>query len=49
MSTAKGPMELDRSFVLEFAQNQMDEKALLFENPKFQAVPGFFEAWQDDW
>ena len=33
------PMELLKEFAPEFAKNQMDEKALLFENPNYQAVP----------
>lgn len=44
MSTVKSPMDLVRQFAPEFAQNQMDEKALLFENPKYQAVPGKYKA-----
>jgi len=44
MSTIKSPMELVRKFAPEFAQNQMDEKTLLFEHPKYQAVPGKYKA-----
>ena len=32
-------MELLKELAPEFAQNQMDEKALLFENEKYQAIP----------
>ena len=35
----KTPMQLLIEFAPEFAQNQMDEKALLFEHPNYQAVP----------
>ncbi len=34
----KTPMELLKEFAPEFAQNQMDEKALLFEHPKCQSI-----------
>lgn len=34
----KSPMELLKEFAPEFAQNQMDERALLFEHPNYQAV-----------
>jgi len=36
-------MELLKEFAPEFAQNQMDEKALLFEHPNYQAVPGKYK------
>jgi alkylhydroperoxidase/carboxymuconolactone decarboxylase family protein YurZ len=39
----KSPMELLKQFAPEFAKNQMDEKALLFENEKFQKVPNKFK------
>ena len=39
----KTPMELLKEFAPEFAQNQMDEKALLFEHPKYQAVPAKYK------
>jgi len=39
----KTPMELLKEFAPEFAQNQMDEKALLFENPHYQAVPAKYK------
>ena len=35
----KTPMDLLKEFAPEFAKHQMDEKALLFENEKYQAVP----------
>jgi AhpD family alkylhydroperoxidase len=35
----KTPIELLKEFAPEFAQNQMDEKALLFEHPEYQSVP----------
>lgn len=39
----KTPMELIKEFAPEFAQNQMDEKALLFEHPNYQAVPSKYK------
>ena len=39
----KTPMELLKAFAPEFANNQMDEKALLFEHPNYQAVPGKYK------
>ncbi len=39
METKKTPMELLKEFAPEFAQHQMNDKALLFENEKYQAVP----------
>jgi alkylhydroperoxidase/carboxymuconolactone decarboxylase family protein YurZ len=33
------PMDLLKQIALEFAQNQFDQRALLFESPKYQAVP----------
>ena len=33
------PMELLKHVAPEFASNQMDERALLFDNPKYQSVP----------
>ncbi len=32
-------MELLKEIAPEFAQNQFDQRALLFESPKYQAVP----------
>jgi len=32
-----------KGFAPEFAQNQMEEKALLFENPNYQAVPAKYK------
>lgn len=42
MST-KSPMELLKQFTPEFAKNQMDEKALIFENEKYQKVPNKYK------
>ena len=39
----KTPMELLKEFAPEFAQNQMDEKALLFEHPGYQTVPAKYK------
>lgn len=39
METKKTPMELLKEFAPEFAQHQMNDKALLFENEKYQTVP----------
>jgi AhpD family alkylhydroperoxidase len=39
----KSPMELLKDFAPEFAQNQMDEKALLFEHARYQAVPAKYK------
>lgn len=39
METKKTPMELLKEFAPEFAQHQMNDKALLFEKEKYQAVP----------
>lgn len=33
------PMELLKQVAPEFAQNQFDQRALLFESPQYQAVP----------
>ena len=33
------PMDLLKQIAPEFAQNQFDQRALLFESPKCQAVP----------
>ena len=35
----KSPMELLKHFAPKFAQNQMAEKSLIFENEKYQKVP----------
>lgn len=43
MSTPQTPMDLLRKVAPEFAQNGMDEKALLFEHPNYQAVPGKYK------
>ncbi|MEX0681692.1 MAG: carboxymuconolactone decarboxylase family protein [Balneolales bacterium] len=37
--TNKTPMELLKQFAPEFAENQMQEKSLVFENEKYQKVP----------
>lgn len=42
METPK-PMELLKEFAPEFAQNQMDEKELLFNNQKYQSVPAKYK------
>lgn len=39
----KAPMELLREFAPEFAKNQMDEKALLFEHPNYQTIPAKYK------
>lgn len=39
----KSPMELLKEFAPEFAKNQMDEKALIFENEKYQKVPNKYK------
>jgi AhpD family alkylhydroperoxidase len=36
-------MELLKQFAPEFAENQMQEKSLLFENEKYQKVPGKYK------
>ena len=37
------PMELLKHFAPEFADNQMPEKALIFENEKYQKVPNKYK------
>lgn len=39
----KTPMELLKHFAPEFAQNQMEEKTLIFENEKYQKVPNKYK------
>lgn len=39
----KSPMELLKHFAPEFAQNQMDEKSLIFENEKYKKVPNKYK------
>jgi AhpD family alkylhydroperoxidase len=39
----KTPMELLKQFAPEFAKNQMDEKALLFEHPNYQSIPAKYK------
>ena len=39
----KTPMELLKQFAPEFAQNQMEEKALVFENEKYKKVPNKYK------
>jgi len=36
-------MELLKHFAPEFAQNQMHEKSLIFENEKYQKVPNKYK------
>ena len=40
---SKSPMELLKHFAPEFAQNQMQEKSLIFENKKYQKVPNKYK------
>ncbi|MDZ7719291.1 MAG: carboxymuconolactone decarboxylase family protein [Balneolaceae bacterium] len=39
----KTPMELLKQFAPEFAENQMQEKSLVFENEKYQKVPNKYK------
>lgn len=39
----KSPMELLKHFAPEFAENQMQEKTLIFENQKYQNVPNKYK------
>lgn len=39
----KTPMELLKDFAPEFARNQMDERALLFEHTGYQTVPAKYK------
>lgn len=39
----KSPMELLKHFAPEFAENQMQEKSLIFENEKYQKVPNKYK------
>lgn len=39
----KTPMELLNHFAPEFAENQMQEKSLIFENEKYQKVPNRYK------
>ena len=39
----KTPMELLKHFAPEFAENQMQEKSLIFENEKYQKVPNKYK------
>jgi len=39
----KTPMELLKQFAPEFAENQMQEKALIFENEEYQKVPNKYK------
>jgi AhpD family alkylhydroperoxidase len=43
MTENKTPMELLKQFAPEFAQNQMQEKSLIFENEKYQKVPNTYK------
>lgn len=38
------PMELLEKFAPEFAENQKDEKQLLFDNPRYSCIPKKFKA-----
>ena len=37
------PIELLKQFAPEFAQNQLEEKSLIFENKKYQKVPNKYK------
>ena len=39
----KSPMELLKHFAPEYAENQMQEKSLIFENEKYQKVPNKYK------
>ncbi|NCS87825.1 MAG: hypothetical protein AUK34_03615 [Ignavibacteria bacterium CG2_30_36_16] len=39
----KTPMELLKHFAPEFAQSQMEEKSLIFENSTYQKVPNKYK------
>lgn len=39
----KTPMEILKLFAPEFAENQMQEKALIFENEKYQSIPNKYK------
>lgn len=39
----KTPIELLKEIAPEFAKNQMDEKALIFEHPNYQAIPAKYK------
>ena len=39
----KSPMELLKQFAPEFAENQMQEKSLIFENKNYQKVPNKYK------
>lgn len=39
----KTPMELLKHFAPEFAENQMQEKVLMFENKNYQQVPNKYK------
>jgi len=39
----KTPMELLKHFAPEFAENQIQEKSLIFENEKYQKVPNRYK------
>jgi AhpD family alkylhydroperoxidase len=43
MSSTKTPMDLIRQFAPEFAKNQMEEKALLFDHPNYQSIPAKYK------
>ena len=43
MSSTKTPMDLIKQFAPEFAKNQMEEKALLFDHPNYQSIPAKYK------
>lgn len=43
MESKKTPIDLLKEFAPEFAKNQLDEKALLFENEKYQSIPNKYK------
>ncbi len=43
MSSTKMPMDLIKQFAPEFAQNQIEEKSLLFDHPSYQSVPAKYK------
>jgi len=43
MDTSLTPMALLKKFAIEFAENQIDEKKLLFEHEKYRHVPNKYK------
>lgn len=39
----KTPMDFLKQFAPEFAQNQMDERSLIFDHPNYQTIPGKYK------